>query len=126
MAVPTPRGAAIRTATAVSTSVPTIVEKMPPARPMSTGFRVRKEKSRTGRPFRRMKTMMKSRMKTVTAVNSQEDRPDRVLLELRVRCARDQPFRRDDVALAIVFRIMMMTKRMTPVAKRAWRCSPLA
>ena len=57
-----PNGAAIMTATAVIMKVPTIVEDMPPERPMLRGISVRNAKLSSGRPFARMYMIMNIRI----------------------------------------------------------------
>ena len=49
MAVPTPRGVAMRMATAVRAKVPTIVGKIPPSRPISLGESRKKWRLRDGK-----------------------------------------------------------------------------
>jgi hypothetical protein len=53
-----PNGIAISTATAVTDSVPTIGEAIPPSRPILRGISVRKLQLITGKPLYRINTMM--------------------------------------------------------------------
>jgi len=67
-AVPTPSGKATVMAPRVRTMVPTMQGKIPPARPMSSGFLRRKSRLTTGNPFARTKMTIKTRMASVTNV----------------------------------------------------------
>ena len=125
IALPTPKGVAIRMATIVRAIVPIIVEKMPPLFPISVGFEVKKERLKTGRPFFKIKNKIKNRVKMVIRVNVQR----RTLINPCSFLGLKYIFYGlllAAVRLATVLRIMMMIKRITPVANRACRCSPLA
>jgi hypothetical protein len=70
MAAPTPRGVAKIKAKMIRTIVPTMVEKIPPSFPISTGFLVRNSQFRTGNPCLRIKKMIKARIKILKAVRA--------------------------------------------------------
>ena len=124
--MPTPSGAAIRTATAVRTRVPTIVGKMPPAAAHVDGIAGQERQVEDRQALAQDEDDDEQQHdRRVTAVTQHEDAPGpRSARAVGADAHAFSPSAAADVALAIVFRIMMMTNSTTPVAKRAWRCSP--
>ena len=100
-----------------------MVEKIPPARPMSKGSLKRKDIVTWGRPLMDILTMIKTRRNRVKPVSVQRRA---FMKDWESLGSRRMAYLRRVMKLADKLRIMMMMNRTMPVANRASRWRPEA